>query len=745
MTVERNHPPMYWGAISPVTPLYPESKATQPQNPEKKPAAKSAKEPAQHNSSHTDSEAKTAVGSHVSVPRTPEIHSSRVASSHSNLTKPNGVKKVHQIKLVIPEDINKKYNNALSRFENGKNTLIGYHQQLHQLTVLLSDPETPSVMLLGEQGIGKTALVEQWLYNLSLTERPAVVVQLSLETLGELGENMMASRIRSLLSDMREIKSETEKVNPGKPFSLALFIDEVHKLHDYGTTENSSSAMNALKEGTARGQFPIITATTDYEYRTYLVKDKAFDRRFHKIIMQQPDHHQVIQILKWRINSYKKKGQLGPDVEVSDEFLEELTHLTDSFIRNQVNPAKSIAILSACVAYHVSDHKPFDHDALVFAFDAEGINIESLATAAHVRNVIQSQIKGQPLAVRAISNAINLSFYSQRDLKKPMMTIFAVGTTGTGKSATAKALAEAFFGRRDAMVVLNGGDYSTPEDARRAQTAIGDAVAVNKQQLILLDEIEKMSRNAQMGLMRVIDEGIAVDSNGVDRSINNTILMATSNLAKDIFADLADSMHLARVANPDKLTKDLVDKWSAKEMTVRSALQEGDANMNNGIRPEFLERFTLLVPYMPLARLTMARIARKQLLDYQAQMRQMNYDVKIPAPHPDAYWKKMFHDTANTYHYGGLDSISVMIAEDIISSQAGTIGARAIERYIDTEVKTSVANTLADRDNAGLGITRDDGAVFIKTNGNASWESPGHNQAGIVTEFKTVQEQLEVT
>lgn len=1013
------------------------------------------------------------------------------------------------IKLVIPPQIQEAYNHSLIQLPMGNNSLIGYKNQLEQLDAAMLNVENQTALLLGEPGIGKTALVEQWIYNRAQTSRKVAVVSLEIEKLGELPENVMIARLRSLLTDLNRVKQATLEGNPHLQFDMVLFIDEIHKLNAYGATSNSegsSAAMNALKEGLARGAFAMIGATTDYEYRQNIVQDQAFDRRMGKVAMEQPTLEQVEVILKRRLQI--DNSMLPFDIVISERNLKDLIGYADSFIRNQANPAKTLAIFDKCTGFcrqkflygaGNEGNEEITHEIIRKAFDSEGYAIDATTTPQHVEDVVKSQVIGQPLARHELAEVVKTSLYMKRNFDRPLMTAFFVGPTGVGKrlsndtmipvydptgkikykrngdlivgdyvfdrlgrptkvlktfkykncpmyeveledgrkikadpehlwtyksrvgngarkwkttttaelakkvskiklrdgrtqaaigyvipmnqavqwsenevpcdpyvmgvalgngcltlkpftissddmftvekvtellgspkyikhrgsyswlfkrkeqkgnskniqtadvipnelvgkksfekfipnvyktgsikqrwalvrgmfdtdgtvnnsknnrynviysttskqlvedlqdvlyslgisssisvndrrgikkeakheeyqlhvkcnaedkpkffdlprkkklaqeaiesvkakkrvkkfgesigirhikkieqrcdatcilvdnpehlyqagqfivthnTQTAKALAQAFFGRRDAMVMINCGDYATKESAIEAQHYIGDHVQINKRQLILLDEIEKADIAVMDTFMRMIDDGIARDSHNIDRSLNSTIIVATSNLGANIFAQLADNMHLSRQQDPDVLKSTLIEEWMSREQTVRHALQSGDEGLNNGIKPEFLERFSLFVPFLPLARKTIAMIARAQLEYFVKQMKdngRFSINIQLPAKQSHAYWQQLMGEYTE---YGDDDPVSVMIAQDVIGPNAKDNGARSITRYIDQHVKTAVVDVLDERVRHNLPI---DGAFRLEAK-NASFESNNRKMAGV--------------
>lgn len=644
------------------------------------------------------------------------------------------------IQVVIPPDIQIKYNHALFSLPMGDNTLVGYKSQLDQLDASLWNIKQPSALLLGPAGVGKTATVEQWIYNRSKTKKKVAVVALAIEKLGEMDENIVIARMRDLLDDLKKIYQTTQEANPHVDFQMALFIDEIHKLNNYGATtkkEGSSAAMNAIKERLARGAFPVIGATTDYEYRQNIVADEALDRRFGKIAMEQPTLKAMREIITRQLANDNK--QIGFKILLSDRMLTELINYSDSFIRNQANPAKTLSILDKCTGYcrRIAVEQglaevPITHEILKQVFKSEGYSIDTATTPEVVEGVVGKGIIGQPLAIHQLNEVIRSSLYTKRDFDKPLMTAFFIGSTGVGKTETAKLLAKAFYGRRDAMVMINCGDYATKASAIDAQHYIGDRMQINKQQVILLDEIEKADIAVMDTFMRMIDDGIVLDSHNIERSINSTVVIATTNLGAKEMSRMTRLLKLNLQQDPNRLDPRLVDEWSQQEQTIRHALQNGDEGLNNGIKPEFLDRFSLFVPYMPLGKKTLAMIAHRHLEGFVQDMSdagKYTINIQLPKPWSHERWSQIM-ETPNT-EYGNDEPISVMIAEDIMSVDAKTNGARGLNHYIDQNVKPAVIDKLDERVKAREPI---DG-VFRLLPKNASFQTNNRERAQVKCEY----------
>lgn len=626
------------------------------------------------------------------------------------------------IELCIPEKIAEQYNYSLFELKKGGSDYYGNENELLTLSIVMEQDYMPNAFILGKQGVGKTRLVEQYIYEESKSNQPVIIVGLSIETLGIMPENVVIGRIRTLLDDMVEIQKATIEKNETDDFRMYLFIDEMHKLERYGYVNGSSGAINALKESTARGVFPVILTTTEQEYLKHIAPDRAFDRRFTNIVLREPNKESVIKILDKRLEYLRNSGKFVPK-KLEPKFYDTLYDLCDKYIVHQAFPDKGLSKMAYCISYCkkmsqiTGKEVSLGREALKHCFGAEGFNIDaSEVDIDELRKEFEKNLLGQPLAINNIIDNINALKYSKIDRGKVILSLFSVGTTGTGKTESAKILAKMFFGDANAIVHMNGGDYPMKEDAMVAQRKIGDEVAVDKQKVILLDEIEKSHKSVISGYLKMVDEGIVLDSQGIERSICNTIIVATSNLGAQIFTDLYKEMKLGLQENPNLLTEELLSAWHNKEGTLKKALLHGNVGENNGIKPEFLERFSILNPYLPLSKISMAQIMRLNLKKYKEEMASIGYDVKTPRARTKEEWEKYIGKSK----YDDLDEISVMVAEDIVSTEGDINGARTISRFIKGSIRVKMGNKISQIEKKGLSIEK---GFLITTNGNATFEN----------------------
>lgn len=530
----------------------------------------------------------------------------------------------------------------------------------------------------------------------------------------------------------------TREVVFNDKYDLIIFIDEVHKLNNYGKKASgnlgSSGAMNALKEGLARGQARIISATTDYEYRENIAQDLAFDRRFNNVVLTEPDDKATVAILHSQIDNMRQKYDYVP--EMPEEIYKEIVKYSSQLIREQPQPAKALNIMDTCFGeanelyMRTGEKVAIDHEFVRRAFKSQGYDIDLKIDARKVERNLRRRVKGQPLAIRTMVSNVRKSEYTLRNYNKPIMTLLDVGTTGTGKTESVKALGEAVYGREDSILTINGGDYLTPQAVTEATQLIGDSVQTNKSRIILIDEIEKADKNMAKACMRLIDEGIVRDSRGVERSLASCIIIATSNLGADSIATAAKAMKLDKIKTPDRITPQLENEWRKQSMSIQKGLLINNRDADTrGLPPEFLQRFTL-VPFFPLQKSSYATIANIKLNKFIDEESKLGYDVRVPENWDRKKWEEL-----NFKHYDNVNIVSVMIAEDIINSDAKVVGARAINNFMENTVKNKFSIAVEYREAENLDMN---GYFTIRTNGNSIVENTNTKMVTVLITYTDV-------
>lgn len=621
----------------------------------------------------------------------------------------------HRMFRVGLDIYNEKYANSLTELA-GSPELVGYEEQLDFMTVDLMERETPNVILLGEAGVGKTQTVSKWIYNRRKAGDSQFMVQLNIELMGALPLSVMVSRFKTLLSDLAYMRNKiAERIN----FKLAIFIDEIHKLTLYPADSPASPLIEAMKEDLARGTLPFVGATTASEFNQKMADIEAIERRFEQVVIQKPTPSEVARILNMRAKIWFDNPNGHKKVHVSDDMISKIVELAGANMPETVDPARSLKIMQRALAQAENrDSQEVEFVDIEKAFQQSGVELKSSVTASHVEKIIRERIKGQPLAIEAVVRAVRNSFYFPPKPNQPFMTLLFVGTTGVGKTELAKSLAQAYYGSEDYIVTVNGGDYSRPEDVEALKIFIGDKFAVNKRQLLLLDEIEKMDRIVVLSLMRLIDEGKTYDRNGVERSLKRSIIIGTSNLGATIFDTMKTTLQLENYTDPNELTPKLKQAFEDKELDLRDRLTQGDEGRDNGFKPEFLERFTEIVPFMPLTRVTLLEIVRMKLDSYIKDMKTI-FDITVTLP-PVVDWSKR---ERNKMKYVA-DPVSLYFVLDVMGTKSSSAGVRMISRWIYKDIGGEVSRQLSEEP---------DIKVFnVKTNNKASFETNEMLNAGQV-------------
>lgn len=421
--------------------------------------------------------------------------------------------------------------------------LVGREDEIQRVIQILGRRRKNNPMLVGDPGVGKSAIVEGIAIKIITGDTPPSLANKRLISL-DLGSIVAGTKYRGDFE--KRLKSIINEVaaNP----DVILFIDEFHTIVGAGGASGSLDAANMLKPALARGDIQCIGATTLDEFRKIVEKDGALDRRFQKIMVEHTDIQHSISILDRLKTNYEKHH----NVIYTDEAIEACVRMSDRYITDRCLPDKAIdAMDEAGSMVRLKNPKKTGHvtaeDVASIISKMTGIPSGRIAEGEgnklmKMRAKLQGRIIGQDDAIDKVVRAIQRNRAGIKDPGKPIGTFLFFGPTGVGKTQLAKALAEYLFDSEENMVRLDMSEYMEKFNVSRLIGAppgyvgfeeggqLSERVRRKPYCVVLLDEIEKAHPDVFNVLLQVMDEGRLTDSNGRPVSFRNTIVIMTSNV-----------------------------------------------------------------------------------------------------------------------------------------------------------------------------------------------------------------------
>ena len=403
--------------------------------------------------------------------------------------------------------------------KNGEiDPVIGREKEIERVIQILSRRTKNNPVLIGEPGVGKTAVAEGLALEIAngtvpeiLRDKRVVALDLTGMVAGAKYRGDFEERIKAAIDEVKNSKN------------IILFIDELHTIIGAGSAEGSADAANILKPSLARGDFQVIGATTLNEYRKYIEKDAALERRFQPVKVGEPTTEQAIEILKGLRDRYEAHHK----VKITDEAIEAAVNLSSRYIADRYLPDKAIDLIDEGASKirlksltspdnvkeleaqiedyekekaSAIDEQDFERaaklrdeqnalkekleeakknwqqsqkencgsvDAEVIAkivSDWTGIPVVQLTKEESERllnmeQVLHERVIGQDEAVSSIARAIRRGRVGLKDPKRPVGSFIFLGPTGVGKTELCKALAQAMFGDENAMLRLDMSEY----------------------------------------------------------------------------------------------------------------------------------------------------------------------------------------------------------------------------------------------------------------------------------------------
>ena len=522
--------------------------------------------------------------------------------------------------------------------------VIGREREIETVIGILCRKNKNNPALIGEPGVGKTAIAEGLAQRMAAG---AVPVQLKDKRLISLNmANLVAgTKYRGEFEErLRDVLAEIRRSG-----DVILFVDEMHTIVGAGAAEGAIDAANIFKPALGRGELQLLGATTLGEYRKYIEKDPALERRFRPVLVEEPDKTAAMAILRGLRPGLERHHR----IRISEDALQEALRLSVRYLPELFLPDKAIDLLDEAASHarmeqagaaKSGERRELENQLqeairesryetaaqlrdqmsrlnnkaelrrpkgvtgadVAWAVSARtGIPVGRLTAderqrLLHLEELLQRHVMGQPEAVKAVAEALRQGMSGLRDPNRPVACMLFAGPTGVGKTELCRAIAQELYGSREAMVRLDMTEYMEKQSVSRLIGAppgyvgyeeggkLTETVRRRPYCLVLLDELEKAHPDVSGILLQIMEEGVLTDSTGKKVSFKNAVVVMTSNLGGSVRSE------------------GLGFQPAGKDGQIRQALEQHFA-------PEFLGRLDRLVCFRDLDQNAMSQIAEKYL------------------------------------------------------------------------------------------------------------------------------------
>ena len=560
-----------------------------------------------------------------------------------------------------------KYGRDLTRLaqEGRLDPVLCRDSELERMVEILCRRQKNNPCLLGEPGVGKSALAEalaQCIASGQITPalRGKRVLSLDMASMvaGTKYRGDFEERFKNLLEELYRDRS------------TILFIDEIHIIAGAGAAEGAIDAASILKPMLARGEIQLIGATTPEEYRKTIQKDSALERRFGRVMVEEPTPTAAETILAGLMPRYERYH----GVAIPSTAIHAAVELSVRYLPGRYLPDKAIDLLDEAAAARRIAENSSEKKALTPAdiarvvSKASGVPAERVGEAererlAQLEQRLAAEVIGQPRAVASVAAAIRRSRTGLRENNRPIGAMLFLGPTGVGKTQLARTLAKGWFGSEKALLRFDMSEYMERHTVARLIGAppgyvghdeggqLTEAVRRRPYSVVLFDEIEKAHSDIQNLLLQILEDGTLTDAQGRRADFSNTIILLTSNLGARCLAGQTAPMGFGAAG-------------AEKDRRGQQAIREA----REFFRPELMGRLDETVLFDPLGPEQLAGIADRLLCELEERAAGQGYTLR----HTAAAAKALAGDKVPPY------------------------GARELRRTVSRAVEQALADRIAD-------------------------------------------------